>query len=120
MHAQGTFYVTDMSRKQMEAAGYGFHHQSEDGNYLIMGNGSRAFAIRNGEAQEHAAPEKMTVLVVEPMKEPYVKEIDPASIPSRQRWAAILGLRIPSGTRRPWSAMMKQAHWPGLKPWPAG
>ena len=74
---RGTFYVTDMSREQMEAAGYGFHHQSEDGNYLIMGNGSRAFAIRNGEAQEHAAPEKMTVLVVEPMKEPYVKEIAP-------------------------------------------
>ena len=74
---RGTFYVTDMSREQMEAAGYGFHHQSEDGNYLIMGNGSRAFAIRNGEAQEHAAPEKMMVLVVEPMKEPYVKEIDP-------------------------------------------
>ena len=74
---RGTFYVTDMSREQMEAAGYGFHHQSENGNYLIMGNGSRAFAIRNGEAQEHAAPEKMTVLVVEPRKEPYVKEIDP-------------------------------------------
>lgn len=74
---RGTFYVTDMSWEQMEAAGYGFHHQSEDGNYLIMGNGSRAFAIRNGEAQEHAAPEKMTVLVVEPRKEPYVKEIDP-------------------------------------------
>ncbi len=74
---RGTFYVTDMSREQMEAAGYGFHHQSEDGNYLIMGNGSRAFAIRNGEAQEHAAPEKITVLVVEPRKEPYVKEIDP-------------------------------------------
>ena len=74
---RGTFHVTDMSREQMEAAGYGFHHQSEDGNYLIMGNGSRAFAIRNGGAQEHAAPEKMTVLVVEPRKEPYVKEIDP-------------------------------------------
>ena len=74
---RGTFHVTDMSREQMEAAGYGFHHQSENGNYLIMGNGSRAFAIRNGEAQEHAAPEKMMILVVEPMKEPYVKEIDP-------------------------------------------
>ena len=23
---RGTFYVTDMSREQMEAAGYGFHH----------------------------------------------------------------------------------------------
>lgn len=74
---RGTFYVTDMSREQMEAAGYGFHHQSDDGKYLIMGNGARAFAIRNEEAQEHAAPEKMTVLVVEPMKEPYVKEIAP-------------------------------------------
>ena len=74
---RGTFYVTDMSREQMEAAGYGLHHQSDDGKYLIMGNGSRAFAIRSEEAQEHAALEKMTVLVVEPMKEPYVKEIAP-------------------------------------------
>ena len=74
---RGAFHVTDMSREQMEAAGYGFHHQSEDGKYLIMGNGSRAFAIRSGEAPEHAEPEKLTVRVVEPMKEPYVKEIDP-------------------------------------------
>ena len=74
---RGTFYVTDMSREQMEAAGYGLHHQSDDGKYLIMGNGSRVFAIRNEEAQEHATPEKMTVLVVEPRKEPYLKEIDP-------------------------------------------
>ena len=74
---RGTFYVTDMSREQMEAAGYGLHHQSDDGKYLIMGNGDRAFAIRNEEAQEHAGPEKMTVLVVEPRKEPYLKEIDP-------------------------------------------
>lgn len=74
---RGTSHVTDMSREQMEAAGYGFHHQSGDGKYLIMGNGSRSFAIRNEEAQEHAAPEKMTVLVVEPRKEPYLKEIDP-------------------------------------------
>ena len=42
---RGTFYVTDMSREQMEAAGYGFHHQSDDGKYLVMGNGARAFAI---------------------------------------------------------------------------
>ena len=74
---RGTFYVTDMSREQMEAAGYGLHHQSDDGKYLIMGNGSRSFAIRSEEAQEHITPEKMTVLVVEPMKKPYVKEIDP-------------------------------------------
>ena len=74
---RGTFHVTDMSREQMEAAGYGFHHESEDGKYLIMANGSRAFAIPNGDTPEHTAPEKLTVLVVEPMKEPYVKEIDP-------------------------------------------
>ncbi len=29
----------------MEAAGYGVHHQSDDGKYLIMGNGTRAFAV---------------------------------------------------------------------------
>ena len=74
---RGTFHVTDMSREQMEAAGYGFHHESEDGKYFIMANGSRAFAIPSGAAPEHTAPEKLTVLVVEPMKEPYVKEIAP-------------------------------------------
>lgn len=42
---RGRFYLTDRSREQMEAAGYGFHHQSEDGRYLIMANGTRSFAI---------------------------------------------------------------------------
>ena len=42
---RGRFYLTDRSREQMEAAGYGFYHQSEDGRYLIMANGTRAFAI---------------------------------------------------------------------------
>ena len=42
---RGSFLVTDMSREQLESAGYGFHHQSEDGKYLIMGNGTDAFAI---------------------------------------------------------------------------
>ena len=42
---RGTFHVTAMSREQMEAAGYGFHHNSDDGKYLIMGNGTRAFAV---------------------------------------------------------------------------
>ena len=48
---RGTFYVTDMSHEQMEAAGYGFHHQSDDGKYLVMGNGTRAFAIAAEQAQ---------------------------------------------------------------------
>ena len=42
---RGSFCVTAMSREQMEAAGYGAHHISDDGQYLIMGNGTRAFAV---------------------------------------------------------------------------
>ena len=42
---RGSFQVTAMSREQMEAAGYGVHHISDDGKYLIMGNGTRAFAV---------------------------------------------------------------------------
>ena len=34
-----------MTREQMEAAGYGYHHSTDDGKYLIMGNGTQAFAI---------------------------------------------------------------------------
>ena len=48
---RGTFHVTAMSREQIEAAGYGFHHQSDDGKYLIMGNGTRAFAVAAEQAQ---------------------------------------------------------------------
>ena len=36
-----------------EAAGYGYHHSSEDGKYLIMGNGTQAYAI----AAEQRVPE---------------------------------------------------------------
>lgn len=42
---RGIFYITDMSREQMEAAGFGFHHAPEDGKYLIMTNGTQAYAI---------------------------------------------------------------------------
>jgi hypothetical protein len=42
---RGSFCVTNMTREQMEAAGYGVHHISDDGKYLIMGNGTRAFAV---------------------------------------------------------------------------
>ena len=42
---RGSFQMTAMSREQMEAAGYGVHHISDDGKYLIMGNGTRAFAV---------------------------------------------------------------------------
>jgi ltrC-like protein len=42
---RGRFHLTAMSREQMEAAGYGLHHQSEDGKFYIMGNGTQAFAV---------------------------------------------------------------------------
>ena len=54
---RGTFHVTAMSREQIETAGYGFHHQSDDGKYLIMGNGTRAFAVA-AEQPEKANPLK--------------------------------------------------------------
>ena len=48
---RGNFHITDMSREQIEAAGFGFHHASEDGKYLIMGNGTQAFAIASEQPQ---------------------------------------------------------------------
>ena len=50
---RGNFHVTAMSREQMEAAGYGVHHQSDNGKYLIMGNGTRAFAIAAEQQENH-------------------------------------------------------------------
>lgn len=44
---RGDFRLTSMTRQEIEAAGYGFHHQSDDGKYFIMGNGTQAFAIQN-------------------------------------------------------------------------
>ena len=57
---RGTFYVTGMSREQMEAAGYGVHHQSDDGKYLIMGNGTRAFAVAAEQENPLKAVEQTT------------------------------------------------------------
>ena len=54
---RGSFSVTDMTAEQMKEAGYGFHHTSEDGKYLIMGNGTQAFAIA-AEQPEKANPLK--------------------------------------------------------------
>ena len=56
---RGRFYLTDRSREQMEAAGYGFHHQSEDGKYLIMANGTRAFAIP-AQSESHIKTAEMS------------------------------------------------------------
>ena len=57
---RGTFYVTAMSRAQMEAAGYGLHHQSDDGKYLIMGNGTQAFAIAAEQPENYLKTAEQT------------------------------------------------------------
>ena len=61
---RGSFYVTAMSREQMEAAGYGVHHISEDGKHLIMGNGTRAFAVA-AEQPERDNPLRTAELTLE-------------------------------------------------------
>ena len=50
---RGSFSVTDMTREQMEAAGYGVHHTSDDGKHLIMGNGTQAFAVAAENPLKH-------------------------------------------------------------------
>jgi hypothetical protein len=62
---RGSFYVTAMSQEQMEAAGYGVHHQSEDGKYFIMGNGTRAFAIASEQVQEKDNPLHTAEMTIE-------------------------------------------------------
>ena len=42
---RGSFSLTTMTKDQLEAAGYGFHHQSDIGVYLLICNGTRAFAV---------------------------------------------------------------------------
>ena len=57
---RGSFHVTAMSREQMEAAGYGVHHQSDDGKYFIMGNGTRAFAVAAEQPENHLKAAEQT------------------------------------------------------------
>lgn len=44
---RGRFSLTSLTKEQIQQAGYGYHHSSDNGAYLIMGNGTRAFAIVN-------------------------------------------------------------------------
>lgn len=47
---RGRFVYRDMTRQQAEARGYGFHHRSDDGKFLIMSDGITAFAIKADNA----------------------------------------------------------------------
>lgn len=49
---RGTFFVTDLTREEMESAGYSFHHASDNGDFFIMTNGMKAFAIRSTTTQK--------------------------------------------------------------------
>ena len=56
--------MTNLSREQMETAGYGYHHSSDDGKYLIMGNGTRAFAVL-AEQPEKENPLRTAEMTIE-------------------------------------------------------
>lgn len=61
---RGSFYLCGMTRGQMEADGYGFHHASEDGKYLIMANGTQAYAVR-ADAPEKDNPLRTAEMTLE-------------------------------------------------------
>ena len=61
---RGGFYLCGMTREQMEADGYGFHHASEDGKYLIMANGTQAYAVR-ADAPEKDNPLRTAEMTLE-------------------------------------------------------
>ena len=61
---RGSFYLCGMTREQMEADGYGFHHASEDGKYLIMANGAQAYAVR-ADAPEKDNPLRTAEMTLE-------------------------------------------------------
>ena len=72
---RGSFSLTDLSKEQMEAAGYGVHHNSDDGRYHIMGNGTRAFAVVNGafREQEYQATAKEMAVEIDRLCRDYIQ-----------------------------------------------
>lgn len=61
---RGSFHLTALSREQMQAAGYGLHHESEDGKYYIMGNGTDAFAVAKQPEKQPEGKELIALLTV--------------------------------------------------------
>ncbi len=61
---RGNFQLCNLTKEQMEAAGYGFHHASDNGQYLIMTNGSQAFAV-SAQPQERDNPLRTAEMTLE-------------------------------------------------------
>lgn len=57
--ARGTFRVASQSREELEALGYGYYCEAGDGEHIIMGNGTRALAVRI-QPEPAAEPETNT------------------------------------------------------------
>lgn len=62
---RGSFHLTDMSVEQMKATGYGLHHSTDDGKYLIMSNGTQAFAVTAEPLQEKDNPLRTAEMTIE-------------------------------------------------------
>lgn len=43
---RGSFRVADISEEHMKELGYGYYFDTEDGQFTIVGDGVRAFAVR--------------------------------------------------------------------------
>ena len=73
---RGSFHLTSMTKQEMEAAGYGVHHQSDDRKYLIMGNGTRAFAVLSEAVREVSTPPENPLAAAEQSTEQNYNMID--------------------------------------------
>ena len=43
---RGSFRIANLSEERMREMGYGYHFDTEDGLFTILGDGKRAFAVR--------------------------------------------------------------------------
>lgn len=75
----------------MEAAGYGFHHESEDGKYLIMGNGTQAFAVAVEQPQREnpCVPPELSTEQNENMIDGIINNAPPEPQPGGTRTAIL-------------------------------
>lgn len=46
---RGSFRIANLSGERMKEMGYGYHFDTEDGLFTILGDGKRAFAVQKKE-----------------------------------------------------------------------